>query len=159
MVRTGLPPTNGSTLSGNWAAVSGRKRPTRSRYFGSSAFGPWHGAHFSSKTPLPIAAVPLPGGRPRPSGGMVRSQALISSAVGARPTPYVGIWAATIEASAMTETIARAISSRDLRIGILDAAAGRDLPALNRVVVIDRVEATDLDQLRERRLDVAGVVG
>src|SRR5262249_1632090 len=130
MVRIGLPPTNGSMLSGKWAAVSGRKRPTRSRYFGSSPFGPWHGAHFSSKTPLPIAAVPLPGGRPRPSGGMVRSQALISSLVGARPTPYVGISAATIDAHAVAEAIARDTSTRDLRIGILDAAVGRDLPAL-----------------------------
>src|SRR5262245_57070985 len=130
MVRTGLPPTNGSTLSGNWAAVSGRKRPTRSRYFGSSAFGPWHGAHFSSKTPLPIAAVPLPGGRPRPSGGMVRSQALISSAVGARPTPYVGISAATIEAPTVAETSASPINSRSLGIGIPDAAVGHDLPTL-----------------------------
>jgi hypothetical protein len=45
---------------------------------------------------------------------MVRSQALISSVVGARPTPYVGISAAATDNPALADTIATAITSRHL---------------------------------------------
>src|SRR5215471_14204148 len=140
MVRTGWPPTNGSMLSGRLAAVSGRARPTRRRYFGSSPFSPWHGEHFSSKIGWPSAAVPLPGGNPRPSGGMVRFHSLTSSAVGARPTPYVGIWAATGSTQVVARSVPSAVISPSLYMDIVDAAIGLHLPALDRVVVVDRVQ-------------------
>src|SRR6185369_6202539 len=158
MVRSGWPPRTQSTLSLRWAAVSGRGRPARSLYFGSSPLSPWHEAHRSAKMGLPSAAVPLPGGNPLPSGGMVRSQSLTSSAVGARPTPYVGIWAATGEAPAAARSIPSAVTSRSLYVDIVDAAIGRHLPALDGIVVVDRVQAADLGQFGERRLEIAGFI-
>src|SRR6266545_1548652 len=41
---------------------------------------------------------------------------------------------------------------------IEDASVGFDLPGLDRVVVIDRVRAALLSQLRNRRLHVTGLV-
>src|SRR2546427_4223212 len=40
---------------------------------------PWHGEHFSAKTRAPWTAVPLPGGKPVPSGITAMSQALMSA--------------------------------------------------------------------------------
>src|ERR1700682_4448397 len=52
---------------------------------------PWQPTHpFSSKSTAPSLAVPCPGGSSSPVGPMEISKARISSAVGARPTPYVG---------------------------------------------------------------------
>ena len=42
---------------------------------------------------------------------------------------------------------------------IVHAPVSRHLPALDGVVEVDRVQATDLDQLGQRRLDIAGLVG
>src|SRR5438105_13735634 len=46
-----------------------------------------------------------------------------------------------------------------LRVDIVDAPVGRHLPALDGVVEVDRVQAADPDQLGQRRLDIAGLVG
>src|SRR6266849_5478290 len=146
---------------------------------------------------LPSAAVPLPGGKPWPSGGMVRSQALTSSTVGGRPTPYVGSWARAAGGptpATSSNTPATTIpgvrrrkgrASRHVRtpaspmqsdfggcskgavaapfdwldVDIVDVPVGRHLPALDGVVVVDRVHAADLDQLGERRLHITGLVG
>src|SRR5436190_5404317 len=53
--------------------------------------GPWHAMHpFCSKTCAPSLAVPRPGGSSSPVGPIEISMRRISSAVGVRPTPYVG---------------------------------------------------------------------
>src|SRR5438128_7869771 len=89
---------------------------------------------------------------------MVTSQALVSSAVGVRPTPKVGSWASHGNAvMAITSRPAPAATSA-LRMNIVDAPVGGHLPALDGVVEIVRVHATDLDQLGERGLDVARLV-
>src|SRR5712691_11294722 len=43
-------------------------------------FSPWNAAHFCAYTGAPCAGVPLPGGKPVPSGRMLMSQAAISAA-------------------------------------------------------------------------------
>src|SRR5207247_5214611 len=94
---------------------------------------------------------------PRPSGSTSMSIAFNSSAVGARPKPKVGDCAritdrgpkrAALQKSTKS-TIARlkprATSARRPRarsaVAIGDAPVGGDVPALNRVVVIVRVQA------------------
>src|SRR5262245_46026773 len=53
--------------------------------------GPWQAMHpFCSKTCAPSLAVPRPGGSSSPVGPIEMSMRRISSAVGVRPTPYVG---------------------------------------------------------------------
>src|SRR5215813_2972148 len=53
--------------------------------------GPWQAMHpFCSKTCAPSLAVPRPGGSSSPVGPIEISMRRISSAVGVRPTPYVG---------------------------------------------------------------------
>src|SRR5262245_6728501 len=52
---------------------------------------PWQATHpFCSKTCAPSLAVPRPGGSSSPVGPIEISMRRISSAVGVRPTPYVG---------------------------------------------------------------------
>src|SRR5262249_23163240 len=52
---------------------------------------PWQPTHpCCSKTSAPCLAVPRPGGSSSPVGPIEISNARISSAVGGRPTPYVG---------------------------------------------------------------------
>src|SRR5262249_297382 len=153
IVRAGAPPMSQSTPSlGSPAEVSGRRPPVRTLYFGSSPLSPWHEAHRRAKRGLPSAAVPLPGGRPWPLGGMGRSQALASWAVGARPTPYVGSWAwpAGMSTTAMRSRTLPAATTRGARRGeapvgrldvdIVDTPVGGHFPALDGVVVVDRVE-------------------
>src|SRR6266851_5399092 len=41
---------------------------------------------------------------------------------------------------------------------VVDAPVDRHLPALDRVIEVVRFQASDLDQLAKRRLDVAGLV-
>src|SRR5882724_918540 len=147
---------------------------------------------------LPSAAVPLPSGKPWPSGGIVRSQALTSSTVGGRPTPYVGSWAAAGGPNPATSSNTPATTTPGVRrrkgresehaqvrapaapapsdsgrclkgavdapfdgldVDIVDVPVSRHLPALNSVVVVDRVHAANLDQLGERRLHITGLVG
>src|SRR5687768_9469256 len=90
---------------------------------------------------------------------MVRSHAWTSSAVGGRPTPYVGNWAAAGQTPAATRSITMPMACRSLDVDIVHAPVGRHLPALDGVVVINRVQAAHLDQGGQRRLDVAGLVG
>src|SRR5438094_807731 len=77
----------------------------------------------------PSFAVPRPGGSSFPVGLIEISHARISSAVGDRPTPYVGDWADPIW------HIPSIISGRSLRKPIQHAPVARDLPRLHRVVV------------------------
>src|SRR5262252_9322889 len=48
---------------------------------------PWHIAHFAAKIGAPCAAVPLPGGRPVPSGRMLMSHAAMSASEIFAPRP------------------------------------------------------------------------
>src|SRR3954467_299291 len=58
-----------------------------------------------------------------------------------------------------TTQIATMIAKRLRAVAIRNLSVRRDLPRLNSVVVILRVDPAHLDQLAERRLRVAGVVG
>src|SRR5207302_2763415 len=64
---------------------------------------PWHPEHSSANTRAPCVAVPLPGGRPVPSGITAVSQALMSaSEIG---FPSRGVWAsAAPEPTAIART-------------------------------------------------------
>src|SRR5262252_2549356 len=48
---------------------------------------PWHIAHFAAKRGAPCAAVPLPAGRPVPSGRMLMSHAAMSASEIFAPRP------------------------------------------------------------------------
>src|SRR6266568_3689033 len=105
---------------------------------------------------LPTAAVPLPGGRPLPSGITSMSMAFSSSAVGGRPTPNPGDCAA---ARVALQRMVMASASRLRAIAIGHLAVARDPPHLNAVVVVLRVGAAHVNQLGKRRLGVPGFVG
>src|SRR5690349_10002488 len=93
----------------------------------------------------------------------------MSAGVAGRPNPNGGAgagWTAWAAASAGTNTTEP--RSRDarparrsgvcLRVDIGYLPIGRDLPALDAVVVVDRVLAARVDQLRARRLHIARLV-
>src|ERR1051325_7829195 len=103
-----------------------------------------------------MAAVPRPGGRPRPSGSTSISIAFSSPAAGVRPTPKAGD-CATAAVTAQSVTAARAAILR--AVAIADLAICRDFPDLNAVGVGLRVRASDLDEFGECRLRVTGFVG
>src|SRR3989442_9013039 len=86
------------------------------------------------------------------------SIAFSSSGFGAWPTPKVGDCATTTAGLPTTAAahISAAITLRAVAIG--DPPVGRHLPHLDAVVVILRVDAADLYEIRERRFRVAGVV-
>src|SRR4029079_2856553 len=79
----------------------------------------------------PCTAVPLPGGKPAPSGMAAISQAAMSASVIALPS--FGVSAAT--------AVARNVRTRDaasklLRVNMLDLPAAADAPAGEAVVVL-----------------------
>src|SRR5467141_2834903 len=53
--------------------------PTTAAFAAPLPFSPWHAAHFCAYTGAPCAGVPLPGGKPVPSGRMLMSQAAMSA--------------------------------------------------------------------------------
>src|SRR5580765_7441551 len=105
----------------------------------------------------PMAAVPLPGGRPAPSGGMLMSQAAISAGVAGWPRfgpstlraaagwPRSG--PSTLRAAAQPASAAAASAATTLRVYILHLPVGRHAPRLDRVVVEDDVAAVHGDEL------------
>src|SRR3954451_17508661 len=96
---------------------------------------PWHLAPKRSKRSFPCAIVPLPGGKPAPSGAISISQPAISSGLAGCPKPKC-----------------------PLGVDIAYLSIGRDGPGLDGVVVIEGVDTSCLDQLGDRGLDVAGLV-
>src|SRR5262245_238854 len=136
----------------------------------------------------PCRTVPLPGGSPWPSGRMSISQPAISSGLRSRPMPRPAVVLATpvlpaddLGAAAIstcaTQPITRAIAAanpsrakleRDpmprsrrsvLRhFDILNLAILAQMPGLDAVVVVDRINATELAQLGLARLHVTGFV-
>src|SRR6056297_2731924 len=105
-------------------------------------------------TSSPVQTSPDPSGRPRPSGMILTSQAAISSGSASRPSPYSP--GHTAVAVALTVSPATSVNLRNF--DILCLPIGPHPPCLNTVVVIDRVFAAHLAQLRLGGLDIAGVV-
>src|SRR6516162_736380 len=104
------------------------------------------------KTASPCLGVPLPGGRPAPSGPMLMSHAASSSGVAMRPR--FGPSAAACQTKPSVSTT----SEKPLRVDMHDLSALGDTPAGNAVEVIDGFVAAPGDQLGAGRLDVAGVI-
>src|SRR2546430_4662409 len=111
----------------------------------------------------PWAGVPLPGGKPVPSGKMLMSQAVISA--GSIGLPRFGAWAkAALEPreSARTKAVIGI-----LRINMFDLPLVVDRPARGAVIVLARKGrygrdlcrlAAQSHDLGARRLHVAGLV-
>src|SRR5436190_17697004 len=99
--------------------------------------------HFAAYTASPCFGVPLPGGRPTPSGPMLMSHAAISSGVATRPR--FGLSAA----NAMADVVARIEPAmrRALRIDMLHLAFVGNGPGRDRIGVIDRSGAARGDHL------------
>src|SRR5688500_18611856 len=94
----------------------------------SMADAPWHPAQPVERySCAPSLTVPRPCGSSSPVGPMEISHARISSAVGVRPTPYVGDWART--EAPMSNATARTLSKP-----IGHAPIAGDPPWLNAVV-------------------------
>src|SRR5215471_1748642 len=131
--------------------------PPTKRSFGVPApFSPWHAWHFAMYTASPCFTVPLPGGRPAPSGPMLMSQEARSS--GEIGLPRLGLcWAATGDASARRR--AGAAATKILRIDIFHLAIAGHGPGLDHVVVVNTAVAAQRDELRAGRLDVTSLVG
>src|SRR6476469_3375230 len=95
--------------------------------------GPWQARHpFCSKTCAPSLAVPRPGGSSSPVGPIEISIRRISSAVGVRPTPYVGDCANAGLPRSPTLVSSRVATSLSEPIG--HAPVLGDLPGHNAVV-------------------------
>src|SRR5438876_3357769 len=97
-------------------------------------FSPWHTAHFAAKIRAPSAGVPLPGGRPVPSGRMLMSHSDRSAAVMGFPS-FGACPNAALENSASVTKI-RNVRSLSVNIPYLPAAFDR--PARNGVIVLAR---------------------
>src|SRR5262245_55159663 len=93
---------------------------------------PWHAPHFSAKILAPSTAVPLPSGRPRPSGMAATSHGAISASVIGLPS--FGDCANAAPAASAPASTATAI----LRVDMLDLPARVDAPAGEAVVVLVR---------------------
>src|ERR1700758_3560383 len=125
---------------------------------------PWQASHFSAKIAAPCAAVPLPGGRPLPSGPMLMSHSARSASLTLWPRP--GPSAAMAGAASSPSANEMAIAKR-LRIDMLRLPGGVDRPARDHVHVPHR-EGSDGEvelgcaalgqQLGAGRLHVAGFV-
>src|ERR1700738_3253699 len=98
---------------------------------GFTPFSPWQSAHFWPQLPAPSLAVPLPGGRPVPSGSTSMFQAVMSASVIGWPSP--GVFARGGGAPARTSTQARAPA---LHIDMVDLPILSDAPAGDAVVVL-----------------------
>src|SRR2546427_2614243 len=114
----------------------------------------------------PSAAVPRPGGRPVPSGGMVISMPRISSGVGVRPRPYFPDCAQSgTQARSRSTTVMPGSQTSNLRrfgrptLHIGDPPIGHQFPGANAVVVIIGTYAARGDQFVLRRLHVASFIG
>src|SRR5262245_39909724 len=115
--------------------------------------------------PAPIAAVPLPAGKPAPSGPMLMSQPAMSCAVTGIPrfgpscaSANVSVVSAPTPAANASPFVAIALAAINLYVDIADLPRSRDVPALDRVVVIAVVRAARADQCRAGGLNRTGVV-
>src|SRR5580700_863686 len=99
-----------------------------------SPFSPWQAAHFCLKIGAPWAGVPLPGGRPVPSGITKMSQAARSEGLTGLPRLGPSANAAPATSASATETP----QSEILRIDMLDLPFGVDRPTGDGVEVLAR---------------------
>src|SRR6267154_142218 len=107
---------------------------------------PWHAEHFSAKTRAPWTAVPLPGGKPVPSGITAMSHALMSaSEIG---FPNRGVWAS---AAPEPKTSARTKARTSLSVDMFDLPIATDPPARDAVVVL----VGEREKIRNRLLGLA----
>src|SRR5512141_1150288 len=100
---------------------------------------------------LPLVAVPLPAGRPRPSGNTVMSRALIWSSLAGLP-----IRACWPKAAALNSTILANLSAL---CNMRHAPIGTDVPDLDLIVVIAEIAAAHGQHLVSARLQITGVIG
>src|SRR5258708_35990528 len=121
--------------------------------------GPWQAMHpFCAKSGTPSLAVPGPGGSSSPVGPIEISMRRISSAVGVRPTPYVGDCA-----NAGLPRSSRIVTSLSEPIG--HAPVLGDLPRHNAVVepghsvIALRRHVPPLGDLLSQRLHLPDLVG
>src|SRR5215468_3266821 len=126
--------------------------------------GPWQATHaFCSNTTAPSLAVPRPGGSSSPSALIEISMRRSSSAVGVRPTPYVGDCADAGLPTSSTIVGSRIAASLREPIGHLPVLG--DLPGHNAVVepghsVISlRRHVPPLGDLLSQRLHLPDLVG
>src|ERR1700704_3043091 len=126
--------------------------------------GPWQAMHpFCSKTCAPSLAVPRPGGSSSPVGPIEISMRRISSAVGVRPTPYVGDCANAGLPTSSTIVGSRIVTSLSEPIG--HAPVLGDLPGHNAVVEPGHPVASlhrhvpPLGDLLSQRLHLPDLVG
>src|SRR5712691_4403620 len=123
---------------------------------------PWQATHFSAKTRAPWAGVPLPGGKPVPSGMMAISHALMSASEIGFPSPGVSAAAAPEPNVSATPS-----ANSGLSVDMFDLPGVADAPAGDAVVVLvgesqrvgrRRGLAPRGDELGPGRLEVAGLV-
>src|SRR6266850_2178738 len=120
---------------------------------------PWQATHaFCSKTCAPSLAVPRPGGSSSPAAPIEISMRRISSAVGVRPTPYVGDCA-----NAGLPRSSRIVTSLSEPIGhlpVLGDLPGHDAVVEPRysVISLDR-HVPPLGDLLSQRLHLPDLVG
>src|SRR5262252_9355724 len=121
---------------------------------------PWHIAHFAAKRGAPCAAVPLPVGRPVPSGRMLMSHAAISASEIFAPRPGDC-------ADAAPQASASARTARGLCVDMFHLPLAVDRPAREAVVVLvgegERIRrflglAALGDELGAQRLHVSAFV-
>src|SRR5437763_6965803 len=97
---------------------------------------PWQASHFCAKMTAPCANVPLPGGRPLPSGPMLMSQSARSASLIGLPSPG---WSAAIAGAAPASASAKGTTTaRCLPVDMLGLPFGVDRPAGDDVHVSHR---------------------
>src|ERR1700692_523131 len=106
--------------------------PTSGPAMPPSPFSPWQAAHFCLKIGAPCAEVPLPGGRPVPSGMTKMSQAARSEGLTGLPRLGPSAKAAAAARANASETP----QSESLRIDMLDSPFGIDRPTGDGVEVL-----------------------
>src|SRR5438093_6909099 len=92
---------------------------------------PWHATHFSASILAPCSAVPLPAGKPVPSGRMPMSHALISVSAIGFPRP-----GGSASAAGAAKASARRREGIGLSIDMFDLSLAVDRPAGEAVVVL-----------------------
>src|SRR5215467_1155476 len=135
-------------------------RPPTSRSFGCPApRAPWQAWHFCSYTRAPAAAVPLPGGKPAPSGPTLMSQPAICAGVASRPRFGPSIVVVVTPRPAQPPTTSASARATRSRVDMLHLAVRRHAPGLDAVEVKGPVVAVLGDELLALRLHATRVVG
>src|SRR5438067_7271853 len=94
---------------------------------------PWHASHFCAKMAPPCAAVPLPGGRPLPSGPTLMSHSARSASLIGFPRP--GPSAAM---AAPAKSASGSANKKRLRVDMLSLPFAVDRPGRDHVHVPHR---------------------